>query len=467
MDVRTEARAQNVEKGLTTASVLDVLAVIADVVVPALGKGVLIRRPRMVHLAVRLGLDQRAVKRLQKLRRKYGAGPLLLPVPGRRQALILSPKHVHRLLKDDPQGFSSATAEKRAALSHFEPHVSLISTGAEREERRRFNDDILESGSAVHSMAVRFIAVIGAESDRILSRAGNELTWDAFFEGWYRAVRRIVLGDRARDDHDLTDALAELRRAANWAFLHPGRKALRERFLKRVREHLARAEPGSLAALVAARRSPPGTFPEDQVAHWLFAFDSAGIATYRALALIASHAEAQLRARTEIAVKGPRGWSDLPFVRACLLESVRLWPTTPMILRETTRLAIFEGGDLPPHTNVLIYVPFFHRDDETLPYANRFSPDLWLGDAGHGDRPLIPFSEGPGRCPAHCLVPMLGSAMIAALLDARQVELNSAEMLNQERPIPSTLDNFGLRFRLSTVHDNDESQLATTQAPSA
>jgi cytochrome P450 len=76
----------------------------------------------------------------------------------------------------------------------------------------------------------------------------------------------------------------------------------------------------------------------------------------------------------------------------------------------------WEGWTVPPKTNVLIYVPFLHRDEERLRYANRFNPDLWLS-GGPGDGwPLIPFSEAPRTCPAHRLVPMLGSEMIAALL---------------------------------------------------
>jgi hypothetical protein len=255
-----DAKVEKLEKGLTTASFFDTMAVISDVILPTLGKGVLIRRPRMVGLAARLGLDHRAVRRLQRLRRKYGRGPLLLAVPGRWQALILSPDDVHRVLKDEALSFAPATAEKRAALAHFEPHVSLTSSGEERQERRDFNDDILESGRSAHSMADRFIAVISEEASEILSRAGQDLHWDVFFEGWYRAVRRIILGYGARDDHQLTNMLAELRRAANWAFLHPGRKALLQRFQQHLRKYLAPGESGSLAGIIAARPNASKTF---------------------------------------------------------------------------------------------------------------------------------------------------------------------------------------------------------------
>ena len=51
-------------------SVKDTLAVFGRVVVPTLGKGVFVRRPRMVSLAERFQLDAGAVRCLQRLRRQ-------------------------------------------------------------------------------------------------------------------------------------------------------------------------------------------------------------------------------------------------------------------------------------------------------------------------------------------------------------------------------------------------------------
>jgi len=435
--------------GLSTASIKDTLAVLADVIVPTLGKGVLIRRPRVVALAERLSLDKRAVRRLQSLRRKYGAGPLLLPIPGRTQAVILSPEHVHRVLQRAPEPFAPSTLEKHAALAHFEPNVSLISHPLERAERRRFNDEVLESQCPVHSMADGFSVVVEDEARVMLAGAGSELSWDAFITAWYRMVRRVILGDAARDDHELTDMLAKLRGAGNWAFLHPGRKGLKRRFHERLKEHLSRAEPGSLAERIKARPNTDVTAPADQVTQWLFAFDPGGMAVFRALALIAAHPDAERRAGEEVSAAGTTGHRQMPFVRACILESLRLWPTTPAILRETTEDVQWPGGVMRKHTHVLIYTPYFHRDDENLPEAHHFAPDLWLGAAPGGHWPLIPFSEGPGTCPARNLVPTLGSMMIAAILGRRRIELKDRDRLHSGRPLPGTLDNYTLRFNLA------------------
>lgn len=419
---------------LARAGVGDTLAVLARVVVPTLGKGIFIRRPAMVALAARLGLDAGAVRCLQGLRRRTGADVLLLAVPGRRQAVVLSRHAMEAVLDGTPDPFSPATREKIAALGHFEPRVSLVSGPADRPRRRAFNDAFLESDRPRHTMAERIEAVVADEVEVLLG--GPVLRWPAFTEAWHRAVRRVILGDAARGDRALTDALARLRRAGNWAVLHPGRPALNRRFHRNLARVLARGEPGSVAARIAARRGCDDPEVLDQVTHWLFAFDAAGIATYRALALAAARGVAETAA-------GPA------LLRACLLEAVRLWPTTPAVLRETVRDVAFDDGILPKGTQVLVYVPFFHRDADTSPAAHGFAPELWLEPGPAAHRALIPFSAGPGLCPAHHLVPLMGSAVLAAILRRRRPVLRPPGLPAPDRPLPGTLDHFRLVFDLA------------------
>jgi cytochrome P450 len=178
----------------------------------------------------------------------------------------------------------------------------------------------------------------------------------------------------------------------------------------------------------------------------MFAFDPAGMTTFRALALLASHPEQAEQAREEIVSR--EGSPDLPYLRACVLESLRLWPTTPAVLRQTTRKTEWETGIMPAKTGILIFAPFFHRDDQRLSYANSFNPDLWMQHRSNEDWPLIPFSGGPGMCPGRNLVLLLTSNMLAALLDSRPVRLKPPNRLDANRPLPGTLDNYSLRFNL-------------------
>lgn len=218
------------------ANLFETFTVFGEVLFPTLAKGVIIRRPQMLAVAERFDLDRRPIRRMQRLRNKYQAGPLLLRIPGRAIAVILHPQDVHRILSESPEPFATASAEKRAALAHFEPKNVLISHGADRTDRRRYNEDVLEAHRPVHCLAEDFLEVVNSEVQYLHKSLPHsaELTWPDFSKTWFRIVRRVVFGDAAREDHELSEMIAKLRSAANWASLLPPRKALREQLLHRI-----------------------------------------------------------------------------------------------------------------------------------------------------------------------------------------------------------------------------------------
>lgn len=436
-----------------TASAADSALALSEVLVPLMGRGLILRRSPVVATAERLDLDRRAVKRMQKLRQRYGAGPLLLRIPGRRMALILEPEHVHKVLDASPEPFSAATMEKEHALGQFQPDGVLVSEGPERDDRRRFNEAVLDTDRPLHQLGAAFVTKIREEAAALLAEAAADgsLDWDTFVVGWHRLVRRIALGDAAAEDHELTDLLGELRAKANWSFLRPTDRATRERFLQRLAEHVDRAEPGSLAAMMAATPSTPVTEPVQQVPQWLFAFEPAGMAVFRALALIDAHPTWQRQVRDGLSGRDLTQAQELPSLVATVLETLRLWPTTPGILRETTTPTQWERGVLPAKTSVLIHAPFFHRDDQRLDVADRFAPELWDGRTPSRNWPLVPFSDGPVVCPGRSLVLFSTSTMLAALLERHELRLSEAGRLEPTDRLPSVLDPFSLRYEVHAV----------------
>lgn len=201
---------------------------------------------------------------------------------------------------------------------------------------------------------------------------------------------------------------------------------------------MARAEPGSLAELITSTPASPGTQALQQIPQWLFAFDAAGMATFRALALLDAHPEVARRARAE----------EFPFalLRATVLESVRLWPTTPAILRDATAPVAFDSGVLPARAALVILAPFFHRDGERLEFADRFAPELWVAGAPERDWPLVPFSAGPAECAGRNLVLLVTSALLAALLAESDLRQAHPQPLDAGQALPATLSPFRLRF---------------------
>ncbi len=257
------------------------------------------------------------------------------------------------------------------------------------------------------------------------------------------AVRRLVLGNGARDDTALPPC---------WGGGAPPRAGPRPPrpgppagpFDRRLRAHVERAEAGSLAAALASTTTAPGTDPVGQVPHWLSGFDAAGIAAYRALALLATHAPQATQVRNELAVTDLTEPRPLPYTRACVLESVRLWPTTPFLLREAVRETAWGEGTLPAGTEFLIYTPFFQRGGSAL--LRPLHPgDLARRHRGGHRRP-VPLQRGTGRLPRR------GRGAVRDLHAARRAAGTPRLLperpgrLRPDRPLPRTLDHFGLRF---------------------
>src|SRR6185312_1559387 len=216
----------------------------------------------------------------------------------------------------------------------------------------------------------------------------------------------------------------------------------------RIRDHLEIAGGGSLAAMAREIDPSPEVAPEHQIPQWLFAFDSASMATFRALALLAAHREYARGVCQE--VESATGATELPLTRSAVMEAVRLWPTTPLLLRETKAATEWETGMMPAHTAVVIFAPFFHRNRQAASH-DRFAPEIWLKDSGLRQTPsmpwpLIPFSEGPGICLGRQVALLLSTSVIAAILRRFRLRSKRPDTLRADRPLPLSLNQFDLSF---------------------
>lgn len=424
------------------ASRMDSLRVGLRVLLPLVAEGAVIRRPAMTRLAALTRWDQAAINVLDGLRRRYGSGPLRVRLAGREVAVLLARDDVGRVLAGSPEPFAAASWEKRAALGHFQPHGVLISTGESREHRRRFNEEVLDHGQAMHRLAGAITGVVAAEIGELMA-ARPVLDWPHFAAAHARIVRRIVLGDAARDDTELSRRLDRLRRRANWAFAVPRSRRRQRGFQARLNAYLAAAEPNSLAAVIAGTAASTDVRPYGQVPHWLFAFDAVGSSVFRALAALA----ADDPARSTVELERHRGVSVRPLLTATLLDTVRLWPTTLVILRDAIADLRWRGVTLPAGTGVIIVSSFFHRDPEHVRAANQLDLRSWTDGTFDTDPGIVPFSGGPVRCPGRDLVTLVGSTMLGCVLAEHDLALIRPRL--DPTALPVSLDHFRLRFRVT------------------
>ncbi|HKH13815.1 MAG TPA: cytochrome P450, partial [Solirubrobacterales bacterium] len=338
---------------------------------------------------------------------------------------------------------------KRKGMVAFQPDALTISRGDEWRNRREFTEAVLETGAPMHGLADGFAATAREEAGALVGETAGELTWDEWQRAFRRLARRVILGDAARDDDELTGELAAMMDEANGM---PGRTSERYTyFVERLLEYVDAADEGALVGLFEGAPSDERTKREGQVPHWLFAtHDTLAINSFRALAAILSHPRQRGKALDEIGGLDEHADGSqieaLTYLEACLQEAMRLWPTTPMLSRVTLADTDWQGETVPVGTQVLIVNTFFHRDRERLDYADRFLPEAWIdGDAAERWE-FNHFSRGPQGCPGAGLALFCGKAMLASLLRAAEVEVTSP--LDPDRPMPHMLDFYSLRFRL-------------------
>jgi cytochrome P450 len=439
---------------LPSASLVEGVRFTLQAMVPNVVQGLFRRRPRAVGVATKLNVDRHAVGLIGGIRRSHGPGPVWVRVGTDQMLLALSTGDVRRVLEGSPDPFAPDPDAKRRGMSHFQPDALTISRGEAWKNRRRFAEAVLDTAKPAHRLADRFVTVAreggAALLDEFGGAGGGELRWDAFHLAFQRITRRVVLGDAAGDDEELTDLLATLMDEANG--LPKERSESFEPFMAKLRGHVEAAEAESLVGLFGEAPSDEETRVERQLTHWLFAMgDTLPANAFRALALIASHPRQRAAVEAELAAAGGEdgldagGVASLAYLEACLNEAMRLWPTTPVLSRETLEETEWDGAAAPTGTQVLISNTFNHRDPERHEFADRFAPEEWTEGGAAADWSFNHFSHGPQGCPGAGLALLIGKAVLADLVRQRRFRLLEPK-LDADQPLPHMLDFFRLRL---------------------
>jgi hypothetical protein len=438
--------------GLPSASAVENARFNALIIVPNAVQGIFRRRRAAVAAATKANVDARGVGLLRGMSRSHDGGPVWVRVVRDPALLLLTPADVHRALEGSPEPFASDPPAKRDGMVVFQPDAVTISRGEVWRNRRAFNEAVLDYGRPLHEFAERFAAVAREEATELFGAVaveGGELRFDRWNDAFLRITRRIVLGDAAAEDTELSAELAAMMSEANGM---PGETSDRyAAFVARLGRYVAVAEPGSLVGRFGDAPADAATKPVGQIPHWLFANgDTLAINSLRSLAAIAAHPSQRAKVDAELARpgEGAEAIAGLDYLDACLEDAMRLWPTTTMLSRETTADTDWRGVVVPAGTQVLIPNTYLHRDRDRIEYADRFAPDRWLGGEAAAEWSFNHFSRGPQGCPGTGITKFIGKAVLAKLLRERRVELISPR-LDPARPLPHMLDHFGIRLRIS------------------
>ncbi len=422
------------------ASLLENARFNALVIVPNAVQGVFRRRRAAVAVATAANVDGQAVGLLAGMRRGHHGGPVWVRVVRDRALLLLSPADVHRALEGSPDSVRRRPEAEARRDGRLPARCADDLAGRELAQSAH-----VQRGGARHRWAAR-------RPGRPLRRGspprrrrrspprraddGGGLGWEAWNEGFRRMTRRVVLGDGAADDAEVSETLAEMMGEANgMPGKHLGALPGLHRPAGRVRGRRRGGQPGRPVRRRARRRGDQAGGADPPLA--VRGGDTLAINGFRALALLASHARQRERAL-----------ADDGYLEGCLEEAMRLWPTTTMLSRETLAETEWGGVAVPAGAQVLIPNLFLHRDRERHDYADRFAPERWVDGTAAGDWSFNHFSRGPQGCPGAAIALAIGKSALATVLRDREVELVSPP-LDPGRPLPHMLDFFGVRVRLS------------------
>ncbi|WP_188186683.1 cytochrome P450 [Nonomuraea sp. SYSU D8015] len=339
----------------------------------------------------------RARSLLAELESRYGGRPVLVRGLRGPALLVLSKRDALRVLCEEREDYAPAVQERPL-------------------------------GPPVDVLRPSFIEIAREEAGEL---TGGVVDYRRLDARWQRVARRCVYGDGAAGDEELTRLLADITRAGR---RRAGRRheILSGRYDTRMLDHLRRAEPGSVAGLIAETSERATSRELMQAAFWLMGLGVTAAGLMQTLALLAAHPTHRKAAR-----------ADPDYLRACLREALRLWPPVPALSRVTARDTEWYGAVLPAGATVLVPLAA-HQRGTRLPYANTFTPEIWLdGTAAHE------WWAMPG-CDGVHLTLVVGTAFLGGILRAARPK-PASRVLSPHRPLPHTLNVSRLRVTMRPV----------------
>lgn len=143
--------------------------------------------------------------------------------------------------------------------------------------------------------------------------------------------------------------------------------------------------------------------------------------------LMSRHPEALRRAREEVSGKDLGRYEEvsaLPYIDACINETMRLKPVAPILLLEPVRDTKLGELELPAGTLIMCLMRAGATDERRFPAAQAFDPGRWLSSvsATSSKRAAMPFGAGPRLCPGRYLAILEMKMVMAMLLSEFEIE---------------------------------------------
>ncbi|CAB0041942.1 unnamed protein product [Trichogramma brassicae] len=165
----------------------------------------------------------------------------------------------------------------------------------------------------------------------------------------------------------------------------------------------------------------------EEVSTFIFeGHDTTALAMCYAILLLAENKEAQKKAREEVEefLKPKNGVMDtldlqkMNYLERCIKETIRLYPSVPMIARRIDEDLQLKNCLVPQGSNVFVHIFNCHRDPHFWLEPDKFDPDRFLPDEIKKRHPFcyVPFSAGYRNCIGQKFAMMELKSLIARIL---------------------------------------------------
>jgi cytochrome P450 len=114
---------------------------------------------------------------------------------------------------------------------------------------------------------------------------------------------------------------------------------------------------------------------------------------------------------------------NLPYTRAVLDETLRLFPPAWGLGREPREDAVVAGLAIPKGTQVIVCPWVMHHDGQFFPEPDRFWPERWLTQPAPRRFAYMPFGAGPRVCIGSHFAVAEAMLILAVILQQMQLEL--------------------------------------------
>ncbi|XP_037921267.1 cytochrome P450 CYP12A2-like isoform X1 [Hermetia illucens] len=126
---------------------------------------------------------------------------------------------------------------------------------------------------------------------------------------------------------------------------------------------------------------------------------------------------------------------NVPYLRACLKESLRMFPTVGVNVRRAGQNLVLQGYQIPKGTMITMGTNMLQNEDKYYPNADKFEPERWLKKDGlpapaKSAHPFIflPFGFGPRMCAGKRFAEMEIETLIARIIRNFQVEWHHPDL---------------------------------------